>query len=96
MNDKILRQYIRSFIFEALEGPHISNVLSQDLASREQIGSLADSGEEDEISAHLIEPEVTPEDCYGPVPPIADDPGVFADPFTRDYHVLPTSTIKRG
>jgi len=95
MNSKILRQYIRSFIFEVLEGPHVSNVLSHDLASREQIGSLA-SREDDEISAHLVEPEVTPEDCYGPVPPIADDPGVFADPFTKDYHVLPTSTVKRG
>jgi len=95
MNHGILRQYIRAFIFEALEGPHISNVLSQDLVSREQIGSLAD-GEDDEMSAHLLEPTITPEECYGPVPPNADDPGVFADPFTKDYHVLPTSTIKRG
>jgi hypothetical protein len=94
MKHKILRQYIRNLL-EVLEGPHISNVLSHDLIDREQLGSLTDK-EEDEISSHLIEPEVDMEDCYGPVPPVVDDPGVYADPFTKDYHVLPTSTVKRG
>jgi hypothetical protein len=71
MNHSQLRKYIRSVLLEVLEGPHISNVLSFDLAEREPIGSLAD-GEE------------------------AQDPGVFADPYTQDYHVIPTRPIFRG
>lgn len=89
-----LRLFIRSVLLEVLEGPHISNVLSHDLAEREPIGSLADGGELD-MASHLTEPEVDVEDCYGPVPPIAQDPGVFADPFTKDYHVIPTRPIYR-
>jgi len=95
MNHSQLRKYIRSVLLEVLEGPHISNVLSFDLAEREPLGSLAD-GEEDDIASHLMEPEVDVEDCFGPVPPVAQDPGVFADPFTQDYHVIPTRPIFRG
>lgn len=95
MNYDSLRLFIRSVLQEVLEGPHISNVLSHDLADREPIGSLADGGEDD-ISSHLMEPEVDVEDCYGPVPPVAQDPGVFADPFHKDYHVIPTRPIFRG
>jgi hypothetical protein len=94
MIESILRQCIRGVLLEVLEGPHISNVLSHDLIDREQIGSLGE--EEEEISSHLMEPVLSPEKCFGPVPPIATDPGVYADPYTNDYHVLPTSTVKRG
>ena len=95
MNHSQLRKYIRSVLLEVLEGPHISNVLSFGLAEREPLGSLAD-GEEDDIASHLMEPEVDVEDCFGPVPPVAQDPGVFSDPYTQDYHVIPTRPIFRG
>jgi hypothetical protein len=94
-NFKILKSYIRLALQE--QGPYLMNVMSHDLTSRDQIGSLARRKDDDEdIAPHLREPEVDMEDCYGPVPPVVDDPGVYADPFSRDYHVLPTSTIKRG
>lgn len=93
MNYNDLRLYIRTVLLEVLEGPHISNVLSKDLTVREPIGSLADE-EEYDMASHLMEPEVDVEDCYGPVPPIAQDPGVFADPFTKFYHVLPTTPAR--
>jgi len=89
MQHKILREYIRNVINEAQEGIHISNVLSADITDREQLGSLAD-GESDEIASHLMEPEVDMEDCYGPVPPKADDPGVFSDPYAKYYRITPT------
>lgn len=85
----LLRRYVRHALREVLEGPHISNVISTKLAKREQMGSLAGDG--DEIASHLQEPEVDVEDCYGPVPPMGEEPGVFADPYTVNYHVLPTS-----
>ena len=78
-----------------LEGPHISNVLSQDLTSREQLGSITDP-EDEKIISHLSEPEVDLEDCYGPFPPTSDDVGVFPDMYTKDYHVIPHSPIYRS
>lgn len=95
MSFSVLRQCIKEILAEVLEGPHISNVLSHDLADRDQLVDLT-KFEDEEISPHLSEPVLSPEECFGPVPPTNDDPGVYADPFTRDYHVLPTSTIKRG
>lgn len=89
MQHKILREYIRNVIDEAQEGIHISNVLSKDLTDREQLGSLADN-ESEEIASHLMEPEVDIEDCYGPVPPLADDPGVLLDPYVKYYRITPT------
>lgn len=44
---------------------------------------------------HLLEPQVTPDECYGPVPPEAEDPYVGQDPFVRDWSVLPTPGIHR-
>lgn len=88
----LLRRYIKHALREVLEGPHISNVISKKLARREPIGKLAGDGLE--ISFHLQEPEVDLEDCYGPVPPTANEPGVFADPYTINYHVLPTSPAR--
>jgi len=98
-----LRYLIRSLINEAyasnVDGPHISNVLSQHLADRDPIPHLGvrSKKDDDEIAAHLMEPEVNMEDCYGPVPPLQDEPGVFSDPFTKDYHVIPNpATPGRG
>ena len=93
MNHKILRSYIRRVLLEVLEGPHISNVLSHGLVDREPMRSLADEAEIS-MASHLLELEVDMEDCYGPVPPTSDDPGVFADPYTRFYHVLPTAPAR--
>ena len=66
-------------------------------ANREQIGSLGkkDKPNEEELSPHLMEPEVDPEDCWGPVPPKNPNPYATSDPFTQDYGVLPTSPIRR-
>jgi hypothetical protein len=63
--------------------------------SREQIGSLAakdvDTDDETGLSSHLVEPEVDPEDCFGPVPPRKEGDPFYAqqDPFVRDADVLP-------
>jgi hypothetical protein len=37
------------------------------------------------IASHLIEPEVAPEDCFGPVPPTSEDPHVISDPYNRAW-----------
>ena len=94
MKNGLLRKYIREIIAEKLEGIHISNVLSQDFSPREQIHSLAQSDDE-EIASHLVEPEVDMKDCYGPVPPTEDEPGVFPDLYTKDYHVIPHKPVYR-
>lgn len=95
---KTLRYLIRSLIHEAyasnVDGPHISNVLSQHLADRDPIPNLGvrSKKDDDEIAPHLMEPEVDMEDCYGPVPPVAEEPGVYPG-FARDYHVIPNPPI---
>lgn len=53
----------------------------------------------DGLPDHLFEPEVDPEDCFGPVPPDAEKPYVSMDPFTQDVSPQPFSggaRIKRG
>jgi len=95
MNElKLLRRYIRTLIKEAyysnVDGPHVNNVMSSDLSVRDEIPYLGKKrNKEEEISSHLLEPEVDMEDCYGPVPPVAEEPGVHSDFFTQDYHVIP-------
>jgi hypothetical protein len=76
MSHKILRQFIREAIATDLRGS----------AFREELGSLA-SDEEPEIAPHLSEEEadLTPADCWGPVPPTSKKPGVYADPFAVAY-----------
>lgn len=96
-----LRQYIRMLIREAyasnVDGPHITNVISTHLAQRDEIPYLGKkrNKEDEEISAHLMEPEVDMEDCYGPVPPDAEEPGVFTDPYSQDWHVIPKADWRR-
>lgn len=94
---------LRSIIREAgFPGQPVGrNVLSPDVNSREQLGTLAavpmDTVADPEgLPDHLLEPTVTPEDCYGPVPPDSDDPGVYQDPFARDWAITPTPATKRG
>lgn len=81
-------------------GDHINNSLSPAFNDREQLGQLAGddpnaADDEDALSPHLSEPAVTPEDCFGPVPPTAPDPYAQQDPFTRDVGPLPSSPFKR-
>lgn len=90
-----LRLYVRMLIQEAyasnVDGPHLGNLMSPHLAQRDEIPYLGKKRkkEDEEIAAHLMEPEVDMDDCYGPVPPRAEEPGVFIDPFTQDFHVIP-------
>ena len=95
MKSSDLRRYIRCVVIEALEGPHIWDRAKGNFIDREQIGSLADK-QDGELADHLVEPELDPEDLYGPVPPVQGEPNVSADPFTRDYHVIPTRPVYRG
>lgn len=81
--------------------PYGRNVLSPDVNKREQLGSLAGDpidtiADPDGLPDHLLDPTVSPEDCYGPVPPDAEPPYVGQDPFARDTSPNPTGSIKRG
>lgn len=95
-----LRQIIREAAH--FPGQPVRNVLSPDINSREQIGSLAGSqpidtvDDPDGLPEHLLEPKVTPEECFGPVPPNAEPPYVGQDPYVRDSSPNPTGAIKRG
>jgi len=103
-----LRRYLREALLREVGAngsfpgePYGRNVLSPDINSREQIGSLADKAldtadDPDGLPDHLREPQVSAEDCFGPVPPDAEPPYVGQDPFTRDTSPTPTSSIKRG
>lgn len=77
------------------------NSLSPDINSREQIGAITaraiDTADDpDGLPDHLREPQVDPEDCWGPVPPDSEPPYVGQDPFTRDTGPKPTGSIHRG
>jgi len=78
--------------------PVMRNALSPDINSREAIGKMTAKNldtDEEGVPEHLREPQVTPEECYGPVPPDSEPVSVHADPFTRDYSPNPTGNIKR-
>ena len=79
----------------SLQPSNSSNLLKKSSsAAFPKYNSLsAGKKEEEEISSHLMEPEADMEDCYGPVPPTTDEPGVYTDPFTQDYHVIPNPAI---
>jgi hypothetical protein len=97
-----LRSIIRHALLEAggaspiPSQPYTRNAMSPDINHREQLGKLEFGEVEDELPEHLREPELTPEECWGPVPPNDEnDPGVYQDPFVRSYSPLPTPGIKR-
>jgi hypothetical protein len=85
-------------------GQPMRNALSPDINSREQLGALSAKAmdtvdDPEDLPNHLFEPLVDPEDCYGPVPPVAENPYVGQDPFVRDYAPQPFSrggSIRRG
>lgn len=101
-----LRQIIRKSLGEVAGGAtrpvfndYIRNALSPDRSDREQLGWLAtsetDIDDETGLPDHLLEPAVSREDCYGPVPPNAEDPRITQDPFVRDSSPNPTPPIMR-
>jgi hypothetical protein len=95
-----LRMYIAEALDSTVGAPYIRNVTSPAMSDREEIGPISKrdidaTDDDDEIASHLVDIEVTPEECYGPVPPDAEEPYVQMDPFTRGWSVLPTSSIKR-
>lgn len=98
-----LRRVIRAALREGGGGttlpklPMIRNAMGPDFADREQLGrvSVKDADDEDELSPHLREPLHTEEECWGPVPPTQQNPYTIPDPYTQDYHVIPTPQIKR-
>jgi len=98
-----LRAIVRQVVLETGGGttipsrPVTRDPYSPSMSDREQIGriSVKDVEDPDEIAPHLREPEFEPEECWGPVPPVAPDPGVTMDPWTTDWHVIPTKQIRR-
>ena len=98
-----LRSVIRDVIAEAAGGitlprmPVIRNAMQPDFSDREQLGriSVKDADEEDVITPHLREPVYDEEETLGPVPPTGEDPYALPDPYSKDYHVIPTPQIKR-
>lgn len=95
-----LRNFIKEIILEISPGwssAPISPFIRKDTAiERETIGSLTHGEPDEEATApHLREPELTPEECWGPVPPISEEPGLYADPWVNDYSPLRSKPIYR-
>ena len=104
-----LREYLREALLLSEVGanssypgqPYGRNVLSPDVNSREQLGAMSAKAidtvqDPDGMPDHLLDPTVSPEDCYGPVPPDSEPVYVGQDPFARDAGPNPTGSIKRG
>ena len=95
---RVLRALIQeTFLCEyapgQLAGP---NVLSPSVNSRESLGAISAKAidtvaDPDGLPDHLLDPTVTPEECFGPVPPDAEDPSVHMDPYSKDYAPQPFS-----
>jgi len=83
-----------------MHGTDMRDSMSPDINSREAIGNMTAKGIDteddwDALPEHLREPMLTPEECYGPVPPDAEEPYVGQDPFVRGSSPLPTPGIRR-
>ena len=99
-----LRHIIRTIVLETGGGttlPHmpiIRNSIGPDFSDREQLGRISSKDkqdEPDELAPHLREPVYSEDDCWGPVPPTQENPYMVPDPYSKDYHVIPTPQIKR-
>lgn len=101
-----IREYVKALILE-LGGavpnkpqPYQRNAMSPDVATREPITNMSkndiDTDGNEDLPTHLREPTVDMADCYGPVPPTAEEPYTTQDPGVRDYSPLPTPGIRRG
>lgn len=77
--------------------PTVRNPMAPSMADREQIGriSVRDSDDPEDVSPHLRDPLYDKEDCWGPVPPKGANPYAMPDPYSQDYHVIPTPQIRR-
>lgn len=92
-----LKNFIKEIILELAPGwssapiaPFMRKDTELERSDREAIGKLTHGEpDEDAIAPHLREPELTPEECWGPVPPTAPGPGAYADPWASDYGPLP-------
>jgi hypothetical protein len=81
-------------------GQPLKSVLSPDVNNREQLGAITakamDTVRDPEgMPDHLLDPTVTPEECYGPVPPDSEPVYVGQDPFVRDSSPNPSGAIHR-
>ena len=98
-----LRRIIRLSLTEIGGGvnnaprPVTRNPNAPSMPDREQLGrnSIKDMDDPEELSPHLLEPVYDREECFGPVPPTGKNPYAIPDPYTNDYHVIPTPPIKR-
>lgn len=101
-----IREYVKAFIMEVGGGvpnkpqPYQRNAMSPDVATREPLDKMSkndiDTDGDTDLPTHLREPTLDMEDCYGPVPPTAEEPYTTQDPNVRDWGVLPTPGIRRG
>ena len=101
-----IRDYVKEVILEwggappNKPQPRQRNAMSPDVATREPLGKMSkndiDTDGNADLPTHLREPTVDIEDCYGPVPPTAEEPYTTQDPNVRDAGVLPTPGIRRG
>ena len=92
-----LRTYIRAVIAETGGGVAIKpqpRGTAPNTSNRTAIGHFGPPPPI-ELPEHLRDEEITPEECFGPVPPEEEEPGVHADPYVRDASVLPTPQIYR-
>lgn len=100
MNLRSLRSYIKEVLikeFDLVNLGKLENPLRNGRNDKEMIGKLRHGkpDEELEIADHLREPEVDPEDCRGPIPPVPE-PGVYADPFAQDVFPEPNRQPQIG
>lgn len=84
---RILLREIGGDNLARIEGP---NILDPDVNNEKWPGVMNAKafdtvGDEDEMPEHLKEPNESPEDCWGPVPPVAEDPYVQLDPYVTDF-----------
>jgi hypothetical protein len=96
---KIIRETLGGIPSRPIFGDYIRNAMSPEVTDREQLGWLADEptdiDDETGLASHLVEPGLTPEECWGPVPPLQGDPWIHQDLFTRDTSPIPTPPIQR-
>lgn len=98
-----LRSLIRDALLEVGGAPATkprpmsSNPMTSSIPDREQLGRITvrDAEDPESISPHLRDVLYDEEDCWGPVPPVAEDPHAGPDLFAKDFNVIPTSSIKR-
>ncbi len=86
-----LRRLIREATGSAWPGKPVDNVVSDEINSREALDTLRSVppdtvADEEGLPDHLLDPNVDPEDCFGPVPPDRKNPNPYVgqDPFARD------------